>query len=195
MNPELTAHLSSPANQLRWTSADLELLPENGNRYEIIDGELFVTRAPHWQHQSTCVNFCIALKAWSQTTGLGYVAMGAGIIFGDQDDVIPDVLWLSQAKYTSLIDQKGHLQGAPELVIEVLSAGTENERRDRQVKLKLYSARGVLEYWLADWRNQQIEVYRRDNGILKLAITLYINDTLTSPLLTDFACPLAQIFD
>jgi hypothetical protein len=45
----------------RWNSADLELLPDNGNRYEIIDGELLVTRAPHWQHQNVIVNLSVAL--------------------------------------------------------------------------------------------------------------------------------------
>ncbi len=195
MTQAFEAIAATPVNQLLWTSADLELLPDNGDRHEIIDGELFVTRAPHWKHQSTCGNFYYQLKAWSQTTGLGYVCMGAGVIFGDKDDVIPDVVWLSKDKYESLIDAAGHLQGAPELVIEVLSAGTENERRDRQVKLKLYSVRGVLEYWLADWQNKQIEVYRRENGILILAMTLFVSDTLISPLLPDFSCPLVQIFD
>jgi Uma2 family endonuclease len=93
---------SNSSSQVKWTSADLELLPEDGKRYEIIDGELFVTRAPHWQHQNTCINFCIVLKAWSKSTDLGYVVMGAGVIFGDNDDVIPDVVWVSTVSYTHL---------------------------------------------------------------------------------------------
>jgi Uma2 family endonuclease len=180
--------------RLRWTSADLAILPEDGKRYEIIDGELFVTRAPHWQHQKVCGRFFTTLDGWSRTSGLGYGVMSAGVIFGDNDDVIPDVVWVSKDKYNSLIDHAGHLLGAPELVIEVLSAGKENERRDREVKLKLYSSRGVLEYWIADWRTQQIEVYRRESGVLKLQMTLYATDSLTSPLLPDFSCPLEQIF-
>jgi Uma2 family endonuclease len=180
--------------QRLWTSADLELLPDNGNRYEIINGELFVTRAPHNKHQDTCGNFYYELKSWSKVSGLGYAVIGAGLIFGDNDDVIPDVIWMTKAKYAALVDETGHFRGAPDLVIEVLSAGIENVRRDREVKLKLYSAQGILEYWIADWRNQQMQVYRRENGILQLAMTLFISDTLTSPLLPDFACPLSQIF-
>jgi Uma2 family endonuclease len=76
----------------------------------------------------------------------------------------------------------------------VLSAGTDNEKRDREVKLKLYSNQGVLEYWIADWRAKQIQVYRRENGVLKLAMTLFASDTLTSPLLPEFACAIAEIF-
>ena len=181
--------------QLLWTSADLELMPDNGNRYEIINGELFVTRAPHWKHQTTCGRFFTALDMWSIATKSGKTAMGAGVIFGDKDDVIPDVVWVSKEKYEILIDQAGHLLGAPDLAIEVLSAGTENEKRDREIKLKLYSTRGVLEYWIADWRAKQIQVYRRENGVLKLAMTLFESDTLTSTLLPDFSCLISQIFE
>ncbi|MCS6958681.1 MAG: Uma2 family endonuclease [Pseudanabaenaceae cyanobacterium SKYGB_i_bin29] len=177
-----------------WTRGDLDLLPENGNRYEIVEGELFVTRAPHWQHQTTCLNFCLALQQWSQATGLGYVGMHVGVIFSEENDVIPDVVWVTKEKYQSLLDGAGHLRGAPDLVIEVLSPGAENARRDRQVKLKLYSVYGVLEYWLADWQARQIEVYRREGGVLKLAMTLYNNDLLTSPLLPNFTCPVQEIF-
>jgi Uma2 family endonuclease len=193
--PETVNNTIKPEAQLLWTSADLELLPDNGNRYEIIDGELYVTRAPHWKHQKTCGRFFTALDVWSIATKLGETSMGAGVIFGNKDDVIPDVIWVSQEKYTALIDDSGHFHGAPDLAIEVLSAGTENEKRDRQVKLKLYSNRGVLEYWIADWRAKQIEVYRRENGVLKLVLTLFATDTLTSPLLPDFSCLISQIFE
>ncbi len=53
-------------DRVRWTVADLELLPDNGNRYEIVDGELFVTRAPHWGHQRVCSNICTELNFWSR---------------------------------------------------------------------------------------------------------------------------------
>jgi len=196
-NNSIVPETSFPQSQeqLLWTSADLELMPDNGNRYEIINGEHFVTRAPHWKHQTTCCNYYAKLKLWSDQTKLGYTAVGAGVIFGDKDDVIPDVVWVSKEKYEILIDRAGHLLGAPDLAIEVLSAGTENEKRDREIKLKLYSSRGVLEYWIADWRAKQIQVYRRENGVLKLVVTLFATDTLTSPLLPDFSCLISQIFE
>ncbi|WP_442943827.1 Uma2 family endonuclease [Nostoc sp.] len=56
------------SERVRWTTADLELFPDNGNRYEIIDGELFVTKAPHWKHQKTCVRISTSLDNWSQIT-------------------------------------------------------------------------------------------------------------------------------
>ncbi|MEO7912984.1 MAG: Uma2 family endonuclease, partial [Roseiflexaceae bacterium] len=66
--------------------------------------------------------------------------------------------------------------------------------RDREAKLKLYESRGVYEYWIVDWRLQQIEVYRREQAFLKLKMTLYASDTLESPLLPDFAYPIARLF-
>jgi Uma2 family endonuclease len=76
----------------------------------------------------------------------------------------------------------------------VLSAGTENERRDREAKLKLYSERGVQEYWIINWRSPQLEVYRRQNVMLTLVCTLLPGDTLSSPLLPGFACAIDRLF-
>ncbi|HAX86793.1 MAG TPA: hypothetical protein DCY91_11160 [Cyanobacteria bacterium UBA11370] len=186
--------IQTTTERVRWTSADLELLPDNGNRYEIIDGELFVTRAPHWEHQRVCSNTCTELNLWSRQTGLGKAASGAGIIFTDADNVIPDVVWASNERLAVLLDDAGHLTAAPELVVEVLSSGEENERRDREVKLKLYSSQGVREYWIADRLLQQIQVYRREKATLVLVATLFATDELTSPLLPDFSCPVARLF-
>lgn len=182
-------------DRVRWTSADLELLPDNGNRYEIIDGELFVTRAPHWRHQDTCGNLYAELRDWSRTIGSGEAVVSPGVIFSDTDDVIPDVVWISFDRLNTLLDEAGHLTDAPELIIEVLSIGAENERRDRSAKLKLYSTRGVREYWIVNWQRQQVEVFRRENAVLTLAATLLAEDTLTSPLLPGFSCPVQQLFD
>lgn len=182
------------SDRVIWTTADLELLPDNGNRYEIIDGELFVTRAPHWRHQEVCGNLYAELKIWSRETGLGRVAIGPGIIFSDADNVIPDVVWASNERLEMLLDEKGHLTATSELIIEVLSTGTENERRDKEAKLKLYSSRGVREYWIVNWHLQQIEVYRRENAALVLIKTLFVSDELTSPLLPGFACAVVRVF-
>lgn len=186
--------MSQTTPELRWTTADLDLLPDNGNRYEIIDGELFLTRAPHWNHQQTCVRIGAVLDAWSQSTGRGQAAINPGIIFTDTDNVIPDIVWASHERLAVLLDNAGHLTAAPELIVEVLSPGVENERRDRDLKLRLYSVRGVQEYWVIDWRLQQIEVYRRKQAALVLAATLFASDQLTSPLLPDFACSVVRLF-
>lgn len=179
---------------VHWTTADLELFPDDGKRYEIINGELFVTKAPHWKHQNVADNICTELKLWSRQTGLGDAATSPGIIFTDADNVIPDVVWASKERLAEILDEAGHLTGAPELIIEVLSPGELQERRDRELKLKLYSSQGVREYWIFDRKQIKIEIYRRENGILKLAVTLYREDNLTSPLLPGFSCPVERLF-
>lgn len=179
---------------LRWTSADLAALPDDGKRYEIIDGELYISRQPHWHHQQACGRIFAALDAWSRQTGVGETNLAPGVIFADDDDVAPDVVWISQARCTTALGPEGHLHAAPELVVEVLSPGSANERRDREVKRKLYSRRGVLEYWIVDWRTRHMEIYRREQLALRLVATLYPADTLTSPLLPGFACQVAALF-
>ncbi|MBA3944584.1 MAG: Uma2 family endonuclease [Herpetosiphonaceae bacterium] len=180
--------------ELRWTSADLETLPDDGKRYEIIDGELQVSKQPHWHHQFTCVRLVRFLDQWNEQTNAGVVNMAPGLIFADDEDVVPDVVWISRERLARVLGPEGRLHAAPELAIEVLSPGSTNERRDREAKLKLYSRHGVQEYWIVDWRTQQIELYRRTEAVLKLSVTLYKDDMLQSPLLPGFTCIVGQIF-
>lgn len=182
-------------NPIRWTIADLSLFEgDRVNRYEIIDGELFVARAPDWQHQKVCIKIGAALTLWCDESGLGEAAINPGIVFSESDNVIPDVVWASHDRLSRLLDQAGHLTAAPELVVEVLSPGATNARRDREAKLKLYSVQGVSEFWLVDWQAQVVQVYRRENAVLQLANTLYPADELTSPHLPEFRCAVSKFF-
>lgn len=180
----------------KMTSADLALLPDDGKHYELIEGEPFMSRQPSWEHQYTCGRFFKDLDDWSEKTKSGVAIMAPGVLFADDDDVAPDVVWISKERLQmqNSVDKAGHLHVAPELVIEVLSPGLTNELRDKQAKLKLYSRRGVQEYWVADWMRKQIEVYRREQGALKLIATLFADDDLTSPLLPDFSCKVIKMF-
>lgn len=186
--------MATSSTDIRWTVTDLELLPDDGRHYEIIDGELFVTRAPHWKHQNVSVKFGMALESWSVESGLGEAAINPGLVFSETDSVIPDVVWASHERLATMLDEAGHLIAAPELVVEILSPGDKNERRDRESKLKLYSSYGVVEYWIADRPQRKVEVYRRDRGILKLSLTLYSDDDLISPVLPGFSITVGQLF-
>lgn len=186
---------STSANPIRWTTADLVIFEgDRSHRYEIIDGELFVTRAPDWKHQEVCGRIITRLNFWSDETNLGRAAVNPGIVFSESDNVIPDVVWASHERLERLLDDAGHLTAAPELVVEVLSPGKTNERRDREAKLKLYSVRGVLEYWIVNTQEQSVAIYRRENAALKLIATLYAEDDLTSPVLPGFSCRVSQLF-
>jgi Uma2 family endonuclease len=116
------------------------------------------------------------------------------VIFDDENDVAPDVVWVSRQRLEVLLGDDGHLHGAPELVVEVLSPGSTNERRDRVAKLKLYAQRGVQEYWIADWRLRAVEVYRRQEGTLQLLGVFHAEDDPFSPLLPGFRVKVAECF-
>ncbi|PZD74329.1 hypothetical protein C1752_01270 [Acaryochloris thomasi RCC1774] len=187
--------IQTATGKVRWTSADVELLAaDEWKRYEIIDGELFVTRAPHAGHQNSLGRIYAKLLSWSNETALGIPLITPGVIFSDADNVIPDLVWVSSERLEEIMDDEGHLTDAPELIIEVLSAGNTNERRDREAKLKLYSLKGVQEYWIVDWRLKQLEVYRREGAQLLLMATLLASDQIDSPLLPGFCCRLACFF-
>jgi Uma2 family endonuclease len=188
-----TAEKYTPAGE-KLTSADLELMPDNGKRYELIEGELHVSRQLSWQHQFACGQLFRFLQEWSERTGLGAANPAPGLLFAEDEDVAPDVVWVSTEQLAGALDEKGHLHAAPELVVEVLSPGTRNEQRDRQAKLKLYSRRGVQEYWVVNWMHPLVEVHRREEGALKLMATLYVEDALESPLLPGFSCRVSKLF-
>ncbi|NEZ55229.1 Uma2 family endonuclease [Adonisia turfae] len=186
--------MTQSINRVRWTTEDLKRLPDSSNRYEIIDGRLLMTRAPHWKHQKVISNVVRVLNTWSDTSNLGEAVPTPGVIFEDADNVIPDVVWISYERLSVGLDDEGHLTIAPELMVEVLPAGKQNQERDRETKVKLYSERGVQEYWILDWRAQQLEVYRREDGLLKLMNTLFPQDSLKSPILPGFTCQVEVFF-
>jgi Uma2 family endonuclease len=179
---------------LRWTSADLDALPDDGRRYEIIDGELFVSKQPHFYHQHVSGKIYGLLENWSNQSQLGQTIIAPGLIFADDNDVVPDVAWLSRERLAVALGDDGKLHSAPDLVVEVLSPGSTNQRRDREAKLKLYSRRGVIEYWIVDWQAQSIAIYRRQNADLELSGTLTNGTQLESPLLPGFSEKVDALF-
>src|SRR6185312_8825155 len=143
---------------VRFTISDLDLLPADTNRYEIIDGDLHVSTQPHWRHQFTCAQIVGALGEWGRSTGQGVPLWAPGLIFATDQAVAPDVVWISRERFTRVVGEDGKLHAAPDLVVEVLSPGPENAERDRELKLRLYSRQGVREYWIVDWRESIIQV-------------------------------------
>lgn len=185
------------ATTLRMTIEDLEGLPQplDDKRYELIEGELDVSTQPSWQHQSVCTEATGLLQQWSTRSGGGIALFAPGVVFARDEAVAPDVVWVSKERMPHVLAPDGRLRAAPDLVLEVLSPGRENEQRDRDTKLALYSRRGVREYWIVDWQQRALEIYRRgDAAALHHVATLYEQDTLQSPLLPGFACQVAQLF-
>lgn len=185
----------------QFTVADLKNFPDDGNRYEVIDGELYVTTVPHFEHQLALVEIGSTLTNWSNVTGQGWTFPGVGVIFASNAGVVLDLIWIS-AERLSVITinprtgrRDGKFYAAPDLIVEVLSPGRDNEERDREIKLTLYSRRGVREYWIVDRFTQRVEVFQRNaQAALELAATLTSGDSITSPLLPDFDLPVERIF-
>ena len=178
----------------RFTVDDLASFPDDGHRYEVIDGELHVSRAPHGRHQAVLEQLIIALGTWNNQAGRGWLVPGIGLIFAVDNGVIPDLVWVSNERLPHLVRGDGKLHGAPDLGIEILSPGPENEKRDRETKLKLYSVQGVCEYWIVDYEARTVQIYRRQQAALTLVATLTAEDELTSPLLPGFSAAVADLF-
>jgi len=186
--------LQEPASDLLFTTADLLAMPDDGKLYEIIEGELYVSTQPNWHHQYACSNLFRELENWNKHSGLGIANCAPGLVFSIHDAVAPDVVWVSIERLSQILGEDGKLHAAPDLVVEVVSPGWQNEQRDRDTKLKLYSRRGVREYWIVDWQARQVEVYRRSQAKLTHTATLLHEDELTSPLLPDFSCKISTLF-
>ena len=180
----------------RYTIADLEqMTPKNGERLELIDGELFVSHAPSWEHQHAASRIHIALGIWSERSGVGTVLEAPGIVYSQASGVIPDVVWITWDTLRAVRDRAGHFSRSPELVVEVLSPGADNMRRDQETKLGLYSREGVREYWIVNLMRQSVDVFRHDGARLLLVQTLSGDDVLESPeLLPGFQMAVSRIW-
>ena len=147
-----------------WTYEEFANLPDDGNRYEVIAGELSVTPAPSITHQKIATRLIAALENFAEETRAGTVfSAPLDVIFGEGDYLEPDILFV-RAERAGIIKEHA-VVGAPDLVVEVLSAST--ARRDRGLKRERYAAYGVPEYWIIDTEARQIEVYRLSGGDLR----------------------------
>jgi len=174
------------------TITDLEAMPEDGNRYELVEGELFVSCAPNLIHQGIVANLMFFFGLYLRQNPIGKIFPGPGVIFSNFSGVIPDAVYVShQARKEIAVGDK--ITGAPELVIEILSPGRENERRDRHTKRQLYGKYGVKEYWVIDPAKRAVEIYR--TARLKLVRTLGLKDEITTALLPGFRCRVADLFE
>lgn len=175
------------------TVADLELLPDDENRYELFEGELFVSRAPSLSHQRVLMNLATLIKNYLVQNPIGEVLPTPGVILDNFNSAIPDIVFISNQQVNN-IGTEPHIHEAPELAIEIVSPGKENARRDREMKRQIYGKFGVKEYWIADPESRTLEIYRLKRRTLALISTLADEDEVTSPVLPGFKCQVIQIF-
>ncbi len=178
---------------VRFTYEDYLLIPEDGKRHEIIDGEEYVAPAPNTRHQRITMRLSAFLFNHLEAHDLGEVfAAPIDVILSDYDVVQPDVLFVAKA-HADRVGEHG-ITGAPDLIVEVLSEG--NRRHDEVRKRKLYERFGVGEYWIVDPELETVKVYRMtDRGYVRAAEWSRENgDTLTTPLLPGFTLSLDALF-
>jgi Uma2 family endonuclease len=176
------------------TVDDLEAFPDDdGNRYEVIEGELFVSCSPSLTHQVVSTNLIYVIRSYLEKHPIGIVVTTIGLILSKISGVIPDLVFFKHESAKSIVTGE-RLTSAPEIVIEIISLGSENIRRDRVAKFRLYEKYGVAEYWLIDLEKQTVEIYRLLEGKLQLAATISGSDELTTPILPGFSCSASEVF-
>lgn len=169
-------------------------MPDDDNRYELFEGEIFVSRAPGLPHQTVLANLLTLIRNFLARKPVGKIWPTPGVILDNFNAAIPDLVFVTN-EHLEAIASGDKVTGAPDLVIEVISEGAENERRDKTVKRQAYSKFGVQEYWIVDRYQHTIEVYRLVESQLELVTTLTNNDQLTTPLMPGFTCLLSQVFE
>jgi len=175
------------------TVADLDVLPDDGNRYELIEGELFVSCAPGLPHQLVLTNLLITLSDYLRRNPIGTIVPGPGAVFSNYDAVIPDLVFVSNERWNQIV-ANDRFVAAPELVIEIISPGSENRARDLKAKRRLYGKYGVQEYWVVDGENRSILVFRLTGEGLEEVSLWRNNDQVSSPLLPGVELKLSEIF-
>lgn len=176
------------------TIADWEALPDDGKRYEVIEGELYMSCAPSLKHQLTLKNLITTIERYLDQNPLGLLIPGPGVMLNEFNGVIPDLVFVRQERLP-LIASDERINGAPDLVIEIVSPGTENSRRDRLIKRQLYGKHGVQEYWIVDPEQSSIELHVLQGQILRMTALLSEADEITSTVLPGYHCPVANIFN
>lgn len=177
--------------QGQWTYAAYAALPDDGQRYEVIEGVLYMAPAPNESHQNASTNLVILLGIHVKNAGLGRVYHAPFDVELAPNTVLqPDIVVVLNAN-TGIITPS-RIVGAPDLVIEIASPSTATY--DRSTKLQAYAQAGVDEYWIADPHAQTIEVLRLDNGSYR-SLNVYAGEaTLPTQVIPNFPVQIKQFF-
>jgi Uma2 family endonuclease len=179
---------------VKLTYDDFLLFPDDGQRHELIDGEHYVTPCPNTKHQQVSGNLHFLMRLYLEQCPIGKLFYAPfDIVFSKFDVVEPDLLYMSNERAATILTSK-HVEGTPELIVEIGSPGT--RKRDETIKRRLYERSGADEYWIVDPALDAIRIYRRITNRFEPAteLSLESGDVLTTPLLPGLALPLARIF-
>lgn len=173
-----------------YTYDDYVRLPE-GAPYQLLGGKLVMTPAPSTKHQTVVQNIFLLLSGFLGSAEKGKIFLAPVDVFFSPTDICqPDVLYILPNRLSIIAEDK--VNGAPDLIVEVLSPST--AYYDLRKKYKLYEQYGVREYWIADPMENSLEVYELRNGRFVLADRQEGTGEIASRLLPDFSVRLADVF-
>jgi Uma2 family endonuclease len=176
----------------KFTYEDLQHIPPDRNRYEIVEGELFVTPAPKTLHQRIVSNLHGQLWQHIRKHRLGELFVAPyDVVLAESTVLEPDILFVNRSRL-HLIGEK-NLPGPPDLVVEVLSESS--QRLDREIKPKQYALYGVPEFWRIDPEGKTVEVFRLAEGAYELVASLGFGDTLISSLFPGLSLPVSSLWE
>lgn len=174
------------------TYQDYLQIPEDNLRHEIIDGEHYVTPSPLKKHQRASQNINRFLDRWVEDHRLGEVYTAPfDVVLSKNNIVIPDLLFISKLRLHIATDK--NIQGAPDLIVEILSPST--SKRDLGVKKKNYETSGVEYYWIVDPDQKTVQTFHLENNQYILSGTFTSNDTLTSSLFPGLSVSISSLFE
>src|SRR5258708_7351587 len=190
--PMVTAADDVPGpGQGRWTYKDYAALPDDGRRYEIVDGVLYMAPSPNEWHQTTAGRLFRYLATQIEDAGLGRVYIAPFDVELTPDTVVqPDVLVILNANHDKITLSR--IIGAPDLVVEVSSPGTVGYDRDK--KQSAYARAGVQEYWIADPWSRTVEVFVLEAGAYRSLGVFEGKATLPSQVGPGFSVHVEQFF-
>ena len=176
------------------TYEDYVQFPDDGKRHEIIEGDHYMTPAPRMKHQRISVNLATAMASVAKQNKLGLVFTApCDVILSDENVVQPDLLFVSTARAAILTEDNA--QGAPDLIVEILSESS--RKKDEVTKRKLYERFGVQEYWIVDPELETVKIFKlvQQKYVRAVELSKESNDILTTELLPGFSCAVSEIFD
>ena len=178
--------------QGQWTYEDWLKLPDDGYRYEVIDGILHMSPPPRTDHQRISARLVDCLMEYLRSRPLGEVLYTPiGIRLPNQPvPVQPDILFI-RAERLDII-KEDYIEGTPDLIMEILSPG--NWLYDRRDKMQIYQQAGVAEYWIVDPRASTIEIFVLEEGAYLLVDQYGLEETAQSQVISDFEVSVADIF-
>ena len=173
-----------------WRYEDLFDLPDDGKRYEIIDGELYEMPAPGLDHAIVLMNIITRLLPVAASIGARLLTAPVDVFFGGANPVQPDILVLLPDRFR-LMSKRG-IEGAPDLLIQVLSPS--NPEHDRVRKRTLYARGGVREYWLVTPEAATIEALVLDGEVYRTHVRAATDEPVSSTVLPGLSFPASDGF-